>query len=60
LLLAEQTVPLTLRPGSFMLIRAIREAIDNYAECEMDAGEISGAGRTVSDEDYETGQDGGG
>jgi hypothetical protein len=32
---AEQTVPLTLRPGSFMLIQAIREAIDNYAECEM-------------------------
>jgi hypothetical protein len=32
---AEQTVPRTLRPGSFMLIEAIKEAIDNYAECEM-------------------------
>jgi hypothetical protein len=31
---AEQTVPHMQRPGSFMLLQAIKEAIDNYAECE--------------------------
>ena len=36
---AEQTVPLTIRPGSFMLLQAIRDAIDNYAECEMESRE---------------------
>ena len=32
---AEQTLPHVLRPGSFMLLQAIKDAIDNYAECEM-------------------------
>jgi hypothetical protein len=36
---AEQTVPLTLRPGSFMLLQAICDAIDDYAECEMGSRE---------------------
>jgi hypothetical protein len=32
---SEETLACARRPGSFALLEAITEAIDNYAECEM-------------------------
>lgn len=32
---AEHIVPHTTMPGSFMALQEIKDAIDNYAECQM-------------------------
>jgi hypothetical protein len=33
---AQETVPHTTKPGSFMALQAIKDAIDNYAERQME------------------------
>src|ERR1700743_625294 len=32
---AQETIPHTTMPGSFMALQAIKDAVDSYAECQM-------------------------